>query len=342
LILRLSIVAASLAWAGFVFTHTVGDPSRGDRIAREVLADDEARAEVVAPITTAVLESTGLPPEQRPFVASQVDRLLQEPDGARAFVDLFAGSWSRMLGDDDGRGTRIDLTPFIDDVTAAVPGIDPAALPAQTAAPASVPRPRTELPWMGGLRTAVEATTIPLAIAAAVGAATALAIGDRRWVLRRVGIWGVMAGGAWIVGPLIAVWAARRWATGADAVVSVAVEQAVSGMRVAAIVLMVAGLGALMASLAPALGAPAAVREPQPRRQPRRVPVAPAPSAAPRRSPAAPATRVVPQVEPRRARTVDPTMTMSRQPSPGESPPPRHNDEPDGDDLWDFYTEPEA
>ena len=95
LLVRVAVVAASLAWAGFVFTHTIGDPHRGERIAAAVLADDAARGQVVAPITNSVMTSTGLPAEQRPMVALEVDRLLRDPSGEAAFIAPFAGSWSR-------------------------------------------------------------------------------------------------------------------------------------------------------------------------------------------------------------------------------------------------------
>lgn len=333
-----------MAWAGFVFTQTVGDPSRGPRIADAVLADEAARAEVAAPITSAVMSSTGLPAEQRPFVAAQVDRLLLQPEGRHAFAETFAGAWARMLGDDDGRGTVLDVTPFLDDIAGAVPGLDPALIPAEAAVPATVPVPDDDLAWLATLRRLVEASTIPLALVAVAGAGVAFVLGDRGWVLRRVGIWAVVAGGGWLLVPAVAVWATRRWATGADAVISVAVEAAVSGLRPAAIVLVAGGLAAFVVSFfdvfpsaaraarpAPARYAPAA---PEHRQRPV-APPSPAARAVPARSPAGDRWEPGP-------RTVSPTQEIVYRPPPPVPRPPVVPADPadDGDDLWDYYTEP--
>jgi hypothetical protein len=83
LLVRIAIVLATLAWAGFVFTQTVGDPGRGERIAAAVLADDAARAEVVAPVGASVMRTFGLPPELRPIVDAEVDRALRDPRPGR-------------------------------------------------------------------------------------------------------------------------------------------------------------------------------------------------------------------------------------------------------------------
>src|SRR5207237_7673171 len=45
LVTCLALLAASGAWAGWVFLHTAGDPSRSRQIARAVLADPSARHE---------------------------------------------------------------------------------------------------------------------------------------------------------------------------------------------------------------------------------------------------------------------------------------------------------
>ena len=346
LILRLAIAAASLAWAGFVFTHTVGDPDRGERIAEAVLADDAARAQVVGPITAAVMRSTGLPSDESPFVAAQVEAILRQPDGASAFVDAFAGGWARTLGNNDRRGSQVDIAPFLADIAAARPGLDLTEVPTAAVVPATVPIPRADLPWFGDLRRAIEATILPLAVLAAVGMATAFAIGDRRWVLRRVGIWAAVAGAGWLVAPLVAVWAARQWATGADEVVRVAVEEAVSGLRPAAIALLTLGIAAVAGSvawgadtqhnveaLAPAPGRdrrrPVAAWEPNPAvpsaslGEPRRVAID--------RAAARPST----------AGTIAPTVTMASQVVDGMPTNPRSDNPDDADEIWTFYTRTE-
>jgi hypothetical protein len=343
-ILRLAIVAASLAWGGFVFTHTVGDPDRGEEVAKAVLADDAARAQVVSPITNAVMSSTGLPPEQRPFVASRVDQILLEPDGARTFTDSFAGGWARMLGDDDRRGSRVDVRPFVDDIAANLPGLDPSLIPTQSALPASVPVPRERSPWLGDLRQVVNALVLPLALAAAVGMAISLAIGDRRWALRRIGLWAVLAGGAWVAGPVLAVWAAQRWATGADEVVRVAVEEAVSGLRTAAILLSLLGLGAFVMSffiVGSHERAPEFDDRGRPTRVDRRRPYSEAGVGRQPPTPLVPRRPVASSQPVARPHKVAPTMTMPVQPVDGHTPSTDADADADADALWDYYTEPD-
>ena len=213
--------------------------------------------------------STGLPPEQQPVVAAQVDRLLQDPAGARAFIDPFAGEWARMLGRDDTRPSQFDVTPFIDDIVAANPGLDPAALASDQFDTPSVPLPSNELTGLGRIRGVIDASVMPLAVAAVVGFAFAFAFGDRRRALHRAGIWGICAGAGWVLVPIVVVWAARRWATGADAVVAIAVEEAVSGLRPTALVLLICGLAALAGSVAMVLAPARPEREPEPRPAPR-------------------------------------------------------------------------
>ena len=309
LLVRLAILVASLAWAGFVFTQTVGDPGRGERIAAAVLADDDARAEVAAPITSAVMSRFGVPPEQRPVVAAQVDRVLSEPAGAQSFIDPFAGSWARMLGEDDPRPTEFDLAPLLAQFAAtAPPGVAEGLPPVPDRLPvAGVPLPRAQLGWMADVRSVISAAVVPLALLAVALFAVAFAIGDRRRVLRRIGVWAILAGASWIVIPPALVWLTRRWAPGADAVASAALDEAVSGLLPVAVVLAAVGALALVGSfVVPTVDAraPAAASRGRARPRPvaRRQPTQPPTGAAP--APAAP-TSVLP-----RTRSVEPTAQM--------------------------------
>lgn len=293
-----------------------------------MLDDDAARAEIVSPITSSVMSSTGLPADQQPFVTAEVDRLLQDPAGAQAFIDPFAGEWARMLGAADARPSLFDVTPFIDDIVAAAPGLDPASIPTDQVVTPSVPLPTNELSWLGKVRDAVAASVMPLAVAAVVGFAFAFAFGDRRRALRRAGIWGVCAGAGWVIVPLVVVWAARRWATGADAVVAIAVEEAVSGLQPTAVVLLVAGVAAVAGSFAMAMAPARVEREPEPRPRPQRDRhddrrhEQPAPAAS---APTPPA--------PARLAPVDRTALL-----PEHAVPLSADDDVDPDSLWKYYS----
>ncbi|MFZ8998556.1 MAG: hypothetical protein ACO3D0_09315, partial [Ilumatobacteraceae bacterium] len=272
LLTRLAILFASLAWGSTVFVHTVGDPDRAAEIGAAVLADDEARAEVVAPLTAAVMRSTGLPVEQEPVVAGEVDRILRDPEGAQTFIEPFVGSWAATLGVAAPRSSRLDvsrlvslsptlaaLQPSTGAGGAEFPSISQLPLPS-VGATDGVPFLAGGYGWVGGLGRVASAAIVPLAILAMVCGGVALAIGDRRSTLRRLGAWAVGAGIVWVVLPSVAVWFARRWVTEADAVVEVAVGEAMSGLVVPALLLVLAGAGALTVSFAVGPGSGPAAR----------------------------------------------------------------------------------
>jgi hypothetical protein len=54
LLCTLAILAASVAWIGWLFLHTAGDPNRSDRIAHAILDDPRARQEVAADIAKGI------------------------------------------------------------------------------------------------------------------------------------------------------------------------------------------------------------------------------------------------------------------------------------------------
>lgn len=326
LLVRVAIALASLAWAGFVFNHTVGDPGRGERIAAAVLDDDAARAEITAPITDSVMSTTGLPEDQRAFVAGQVDVLLQDPQGAQAFIDPFAGSWARMLGEDDPRPPQFDVAPLLDDI-AAIYGQAPPVV--ESFPVGQVPLPRVELGWMGGVRRTVDAAVAPLAVLAAGLFAIAFIIGDRARVLRRLGAWAFGAGVMWVVIPPLTVWAARRWAPGADSVAAAAVDEATAGLLPVALTLVIGGVIAFASSFVVPDGGwtPAPASEPRQhrRRNAEATAVAPPPAPPARTEP----TRVMPAVPIAAATTQIPAQ-------PAGAPKPATPEDPD--DIWDFYS----
>lgn len=335
LLVRIAIVSASLAWAGFVFTHTIGDPGRGERIATAVLADPEARAEVVTPVSAAVMRSAGLPPELRPIVDAEVDRALRDPNGARAFVDPFAGSWARLLGQPDPRPTEFDLAPLLASFT-ATSGLDGFVVPERLPVP-GVPLPRTQLGWMDGVRGAISAAVAPLALLAAGLFLLAFVIGDRARVLRRFGTWAMFAGSAWVLIPPLLVWAVRRWAPGADAVAGVALGEAIAGLVVPAIVLVLAGVTALVASFAVVPSASSAGSSSANHDRPsnrRSVPAAP--PARRRTSPPTAEVPVVPVAAP--VTTVMPEVRSSAPPPSAGQVVAGQVDGDEGDALWDFYS----
>ena len=366
LLTRLAILFASLAWGSTVFVHTVGDPDRAAEIGAAVLADDEARAEVVAPLTAAVMRSTGLPVEQEPVVAGEVDRILRDPEGAQTFIEPFVGSWAATLGVDDPRSSRLDvsrlvslsptlaaLQPSTGAGGAEFPSISQLPLPS-VGATDGVPFLAGGYGWVGGLGRVASAAIVPLAILAMVCGGVALAIGDRRSTLRRLGAWAVGAGIVWVVLPSVAVWFARRWVTEADAVVEVAVGEAMSGLVVPALLLVLAGAGALTVSFAVGPGSGPTAR-PTRRSMPPAAPSSVPPATSPRdeerryagalaaRAAEASSTQRVPTSAPGpvdRTRAIPETIQRgTASPVPGSRSDERSDADPDADpdDVWSFY-----
>jgi hypothetical protein len=193
---------------------------------------------------------------------------------------------------------------------------------------------------MDDFRAAVSMSVLPLALVAAGMFAAAFAIGDRARVLRRLGAWAVAAGLTWVVLPPLAVWAARRWAPGADAVIAAAIDEATSGLLPVALALVGGGVTAFAISFAVA---PA--REPEQRRVSPARPRATRPSPPRRQVSPAPVPAVTRQVP--RARPVEPTAEMpavDRPASPNPVVEPTAGSDPDrasdadGDALWDYYS----
>ncbi len=322
-----------------MFTNTIGDPDRGERIASAVLADPDARAEITAPITDAVMELSGVPTGMQPTVEAVVDQILRDPAGAQAFVEPFAASWARLLGEDDPRPTEFDLTRMLGELETAISplGVDLVSDTAEELIVPSVPLPRAQLDWMGSVRRGIRAAILPFALAAVGFAAAAFATGDRRRVLRRVGFWATGAGLLWILIPPLINAAMRAWAPGADSVVAVTVDEATSGLRVPALVLVLSGLATVAGSFvvpparredpvdaAPSAGAPPGAA-PAP-------PPAPPPASPPAPPPAAP-TPSAPPVAPHAV-----TIAAPHPEPPIDGPDDVEPVDDDDPSVWDYYS----
>ena len=109
LVVSVALVAASCAWAGWVFLHSVGDPHRAERIANAILDSSDARDEIAGPITDQLLEQVGIAPSQKALVRDAVTSVLADPTVAENFVAAFGSAQANALGVDDPRPTTIDV-----------------------------------------------------------------------------------------------------------------------------------------------------------------------------------------------------------------------------------------
>jgi hypothetical protein len=195
------------------------------------------------------------------------------------------------VGVTDARPTTIDGATLVAALRDHLATVDPnlaAAIP-DTAIP-DLHLPDVDPPFVSSLRSVAEACTAWLAAIAIVLFALALVIGDRRYALRRYGIWAIVTGLLWAVGPRIVVLLAHRWTPEADATIGAAVGAATKVVTAAATALVASGVVAIVVAQFAGLGqrfvdAPPPSAAPSPRPAPSRV--APA-SPAYARTPAAP------------------------------------------------------
>jgi hypothetical protein len=189
----------------------------------------------------------------------------------------------------------------------------------------------------------------PLALIAVGLAVASYLVGDRRRVLRRGGLWAIISGAVWIVLPPLLVWAARTWATGADAVIATSLDEATADLRVAALAMTLAGAGlvagsAFVPSVAGERPTRVTVVDPPVAARPAAPDAVPARPTTPR--PARPpidATRPLPTTTPagtHPARTpTAPGRPAAHEPDPAQDTGVVDGGDPDVDSesLWDYY-----
>jgi hypothetical protein len=242
----LALLAASFAWAGWLFLRTVGDPGRAVRVADAVLADPRARAELSRDLVGLVgpsLSAVGVPADD-PRVAAVVEAMLADRRLADALLDAVAAAHATALGDTPAAPATIDtavLTAVLRDQLATIDPALAAAVPQVSSGGLTLPT--VEIPGLGTARSVIADAVGPLAAVAAAGVAGAFALGGRSRVLRRSGRWAVGAGLAWVVVPRLVTWIAEQWASGHAGTVRAVAEAASADVRDAAVGLVVTGAG---------------------------------------------------------------------------------------------------
>ena len=254
----LAIVCASLAWAGYVFLHTIGDPTRAEDIATAVLEDEGSREELASSFALQIVRATGVDRSNIDLVEGAVAQALADPRITTDLVSAFGSAHANALGVDDPRPTTISPDVVLAAVTEQVAAVSPeiagqlsAQLP-EGVFP-EITLPTFHPPGVDTARRVADSATGALALAAAALLVVAFALGERRRVLRRAGIWAVFAGVSWVLVPIGIVAGARAWASDADRIVEAAVRASVDGVAPVAIGLLVGGVVAIVLSLVPAL-----------------------------------------------------------------------------------------
>jgi hypothetical protein len=286
-----ALIAASLAWAGWVFLHTVGDPDRIETVARAVIDDEAARGQVAAALTGQLVDLGPVRAPDERLLDDALSDVLADPRVSENLISAFGAAHNTALGLDDPRSTTIDSSELVDGLRERLEPVAPdvaAFLPDSAIVP-DVTLPRYTPPGAARTRNLAEAAVLPLVLASLALIVLAFAVGDRRSVVRRVGIWGIVNGVFWALMPLIVPALAVAIKPDLAEVIRAAVEASSGSVRPAAITLVVVGVVLVGLSFVPQLfKAPAGQqwvthREPAPvAAQPTvRTTTAPAPAPAP-------------------------------------------------------------
>ena len=265
LVTTLALLAASAAWVGWIYLHTVADPTRSDRIAHAILTDPQARHEVAADIanglagaTNKVLTSHGQPAVADgadPALQSAVDAALADPRVTANLVDAISAEHAIALGAVPAHPAMIATAPLVSAVRAHLLPVEPGVARAiPTVGAGEIHLPTAHVPYARQLRTWARHWTGLLALGACAGLIVALLIGDRPGVLRRAGFWALGAALTWAVLPPLITYAGDHLVRSQAAVIRAVLRGAAGPVTATATVIAVAGAAAVAVSyLAPQL-----------------------------------------------------------------------------------------
>lgn len=201
LILGLSLVLASVSWAGYVLTNTVLDPGRSERLADQLLDNEALRAALVGRLVAAMEASlpaaVPVPRQQLELAANvalddpRVDTMVR--DGiVRTHRNALEGNTEPVVLDASalGAATRDALIGVRPELAGVLP----------EAPPVNIELPTAGLSWLGRLRNLAQRVSIILGAAAALGVILSLFVAKNRpAILRRVSIWAFGASAFWLV-----------------------------------------------------------------------------------------------------------------------------------------------
>ncbi len=251
LILGLSLVLASVAWAGFVMSRTVLDPGRSERLADQVFENEQLRGALSERLATglqAVIPGDiPVPPE---LLEQAADLALDDPAVQTLVRDgIVATHRNALEGNSEpltldasalgiaGRDALISLRPELAAVLPEVP-------------PVEVTLPTGRLSFLGTIRNFVERFTTICAALALVGALSALLLTTNRpAILRRVAFWAFGAAAFWMVVGFGVPWMAKTLAPSSDAIVAAIIDVFFGAMIPPAIAMAVVGAALFGASL---------------------------------------------------------------------------------------------
>lgn len=252
LVLGLSLIVASVAWAGFTMSRTILDPGRSERLAEQLFENEQLRSALVGRVAAGLGAALpeGAPPVPDQLLESAADRALDDEnvqalvrDGiVRTHRNALEGNVEPVTIDAAALGTaaRAALVETRPELAAVLPEVPEVA----------VTLPTSGLSRLGAVKDFVDRFTLLAALAALAGALTSLLVtSDRPAVLRRVAGWAFGAAGFWLVIGFAIPWLANRVAPTSAAIVAAIIDVFFGAMIPPAIAMGVVGLALYGASI---------------------------------------------------------------------------------------------
>lgn len=336
LIIGLSLLVATVSWAGFTLSRTILDPGRSERLAEQLLENPQVREALVDRLSDAV--EPQIPPEvpvSRGLIEAGAETALDDPRVKALIVDGVV-QYHRNALEGNPEPVVIDAAALgsasRDSLVAVRPELDQFLPPVPVI---QLELPTTGFTWLATLKRFVDRFTLLGALVALAGGTLALLVAqDRGAVLRRVAFWGYGAAAFWIVVGFAVPRLADLLSPTSGAIASAAVDVFFGAMiRPAVTLAVVSTVVLLIGFLLPAISGRRGARMIQPRGgQAGPPPVAalgpiakpatrPAPAPAPIAPPSAPrapsgATAAMPTQAGGIRTTPDPTMVAPRPGAP--------------------------
>ena len=201
LIMGLSLIVATVSWAGFTLSRTLLDPGRSERLADQLLENDQVRNALIDRLADALeAQIPAEVPVPRQLVETGAEVALDDPrvealirDGfVRVHQNALAGSSEPVRVDAGalgaaGRDALVGVRPELDLILPPAPAL-------------GIELPTAGLSWLGSVKNFVDRWTVIGAVVSAAGLLLAFAVArDRAPVLRRVAFWAFGVAAFWLL-----------------------------------------------------------------------------------------------------------------------------------------------
>jgi hypothetical protein len=323
LILGPALLIGSFAWSGYLVLRSVFDEDRTEKIAEELLSNDEVRAQLAENLGDAI---SAMLPDDVPLTAEQIDaaalRVLDDERVTDLFLVAFGSTHRAFLGHGDAPQS-LDLAPVAAAAREQIAAISPTAAASLPEAPEFVVELPTErIPNASPVKSFLE-TAVPFlaGISVVLVLMAFLTTSNRPSVLARAARWAIGATAIYLLFGLGVPALLRAVAPDQVEVLAALLTAVLRETLVPSIVLGVVGAGLLVASWLWPEGGRRSAAAPQPRPQPVPQPQ-PRPQSVPAQVQAQPAPRISEPTTPARNPVTSPPVARPPAP-PLPAPPPR-------------------